>query len=339
MSVYRLLSGTLRVRVPCSVFRPYSLLPLASCLLLLASCTPAGGPAPRILDVQPSASEVPRYDRFELVVALEATYDNPYDVRDVDLSAVFTGPDGREWPVPGFWDADDAWRVRFAPSAEGQWSYRLQVRDRSGESKPYDGQFTCLPSGHHGWLQVGSWVEPAYSSRYLVYHDGTPFYGVGHCNAFDLMSYGLDGDGGFALFDRMAGHGENMLVYWPIYSNPFFATRYDRYSLPDLMVLDMVVEDAARSGVHLIFAVWDHGLLRDGTHPWGDGLWETRNGFRELGSIDAFFTGAEAWAWQENLYRYLSPAGDTARPSVCGRPSPRSRAPTPGRTPTAGTSA
>ena len=54
-----------------------------------------------------------RYDRFELVVALEATYDNPYDVRDVELSAVFTGPDGREWPVPGFWDADDAWRVRY----------------------------------------------------------------------------------------------------------------------------------------------------------------------------------------------------------------------------------
>jgi ABC-type amino acid transport substrate-binding protein len=177
MSVYRLLFGTLRGRVSCSVFRPYSLFPTpysllpALCLLLLASCAPANGPIPHILDVQSSASEVPRYDRFELVVALEATYDNPYDVRDVELFAVFTGPDGREWPVPGFWDADDAWRVRFAPSAEGPWRYRLQVRDRSGESKPYDGQFTCLPSESHGWLQVGSWVEPAFSSRYLVYHD------------------------------------------------------------------------------------------------------------------------------------------------------------------------
>jgi hypothetical protein len=152
----------------------YSLLPIL-CFLLLASCTPTGGPAPRILDVQPSGPEVPRYDRFELVVALEATYDNPYDVRDVELFAVFTGPDGREWPVPGFWDADDVrvadWRVRFAPSAQGPWRYRLQVHDRSGASKPYEGQFTCLPSESHGWLQVGSWVESAYSSRYLVYHD------------------------------------------------------------------------------------------------------------------------------------------------------------------------
>ena len=66
------------------------------------------------------------------------------------------------------------------------------MQDRSGVSKPYEGQFTCLPSEIHGRLQVGSRVEPAYSSRYLVYHDGTPFYGVGHCNAFDLMSYSLD---------------------------------------------------------------------------------------------------------------------------------------------------
>jgi hypothetical protein len=104
MSVYRLLFGTLRGRVSCSVFRPYSLFPTpysllpALCLLLLASCAPANGPIPHILDVQSSASEVPRYDRFELVVALEATYDNPYDVRDVELFAVFTGPDGRKWP-------------------------------------------------------------------------------------------------------------------------------------------------------------------------------------------------------------------------------------------------
>jgi hypothetical protein len=281
---------------------------LASCLLLAllaSSCALADQPSPRILSVQSQGLEVGRYGKFELAVALEATYDNPYDVRQVDLTAVFIGPDGREWAVPGFWDGDEAWRVRFTPSAEGGWRYSVQVRDRHGESRPYDGRFTCLPSGDHGWLQVGDWVDPAYSARYLAYHDGTPFYGAGHCNAFDLMSYGLDAEGGFVLLDTMAEHGENMLVYWPIYSNPFFATRYDRYSLPDLRVIDLVVEDAARSGIHLVFTIWNHDLLRDGTHAWGDGVWETRNGFRELGSLDSFFTAAEAWAWQENLYRYV----------------------------------
>ena len=271
-----------------------------------ASCAPAATeqPAPQILAVEPSSMEVARYEKLELAVALEATYDNPYDVRQVDLTAVFTGPDGREWLVPGFWGGEGAWRVRFTPSAEGKWRYRLQVRDQHGESEPYDGQFTCLPSERHGWLQVGDWVNPDYSPRYLAHHDDAPFYGVGHCDAFDLMSYGWDEGKGFTLFSRMAEHGENMLVYWPVYSNPFFATRYDRYSVPDLKVIDLVVEDAARKSIYLVFTLWDHDLLRDETHEWPNGLWETHNGFRELGSLDSFFTGAEAWAWQENLYRY-----------------------------------
>jgi len=210
--------------------------------LVACSTTPAPDvPAPRIYAVEPNATPVARYEKLELTVTLEATYDNPYDVRQVDLVAVFTGPDEREWLVTGFWDGKDAWRVRFTPSAEGEWRYRLQVRDRHGESKPWEGQFACLPADHHGWLQVGAWVNPAYSARYLVYHDGTPFYGIGHCDAFDLMSYGWDAERGFALFDMMAEHGENILVYWPIYSNPFFATRYDRYSVPDLKVIEYLL--------------------------------------------------------------------------------------------------
>jgi len=297
----------------CSCFplRVLSRLFLALCLLatlsfLVASCAPAEQRSvPRILAVAPDRSAVARYERLELTIELEAVYDNPYDIRQVDLMAVFRGPDGSEWVVPGFWDGEEAWRVRFTPSIEGEWRYRLRVRDRNGESESQDGRFTCLPSDHHGWLQVGGWVDPAYSTRYLVHHDGYPFYGVGHCDAFDLMSYGWDAEDGFALFDRMAQHGENMLVYWPIYSNPFFATYYDRYSAPDLKVIDLIVEDAAREGIYLVFTIWDHDLLRDETHSWPNGLWETHNGFRQLGSLGSFFTDEEAWAWQENLYRYV----------------------------------
>jgi hypothetical protein len=113
---------------------------VSSLLLLLvvlsaASCASAKGQlAPRIQVVQPDRLEVARYGKLEFTVALEAVYDNPYDVRQVGLAAVFTGPDGREWTVPGFWDGEEAWRVRFAPSVVGEWRYSLYVRDRQGES-------------------------------------------------------------------------------------------------------------------------------------------------------------------------------------------------------------
>jgi hypothetical protein len=35
------------------------------------------------------------------------------------------------------------------------------------------------------------------------------------------------------------------------------------------------------------------------------GDWETHNGFHKLGKLESFFTDEEAWAWQENLYRYI----------------------------------
>jgi hypothetical protein len=71
-----------------------------------------------------------------------------------------------------------------------------------------------------------------------------------------------------------------------------------------MKVIDAVVKDAEKEEIFLVFTIWDHPNLRDSTHAWGDGNWE-RNGFSKLGDIDSFFTSEEAWAWQENLYRYI----------------------------------
>jgi len=289
-------------------------------LFLIPACTtrPAAPPKPVIKAVTLSTQQVARYEPVELVVDFQAEYTNPFDARQVALDAIFKGPDGREWFVPGYWDADKSWRIRFTPSAEGQWQYNLSVSTGQNTSKSWTGSFMVFPlkilnektikvtsSQNHGWLQVASWVKPDFSPRYLAYQDGTPFYGLGHCDAFTVMSHGYDPSTGFKLFDDMHQAGENMLVYWPVYSNPFFNNSYDSYSLPDLKILDLVVEDARRKGIYLVFTIWDHNELRDKTHPWGDGLWERQNGFHRLGDINSFFTGDEAWAWQENLYRYF----------------------------------
>jgi len=66
-----------------------------------------------------------------------------------------------------------------------------------------------------------------------------------------------------------------------------------------------LVKDAEKEGIFLIFTIWDHPQLRDDNHPtWDTGNW-TRNGFSKLSGLEGFFVSDEAWAWQENLYRYI----------------------------------
>lgn len=262
------------------------------------------GARPQISHVSLDRPELPRYESLEMTLTLEAEYGNPYDSREVRLDGLFTGPDGRQMNVPGFWDGSEAWRIRFTPSLEGVWQYRLVIQDRRGESLPVEGRFTVTPSELHGWLQPGNWFDPAYSGRYLVHHDGTPFYGLGHCDALNILIDGFSPERGVGLFNNMLAANENYVVWWPLYSSSPVSQRYDDYTVSNLNLIDVVVQDAQKKGIFLIFTIWDHPQLRDGSHSWGDGRWES-NGFKHLGSLESFFTSDEAWVWQENFYRYI----------------------------------
>ena len=47
--------------------------------------------------------------------------------RGVRLEAVFHGPNGASFVVPGFWDGDRNWKIRFAPTAPGDWTYETRA--------------------------------------------------------------------------------------------------------------------------------------------------------------------------------------------------------------------
>lgn len=260
---------------------------------------------PRITSVELDRNEVPHYESIELSLELDAEYSNPYDSREVALEGVFTGPDGKEMTIPGFWDGDGSWKIRFTPSSEGTWTYAVSVRDIRGNSLPGLGEFTVTPSDLHGWIVPGNSFDPTYSGHYLVHHDGTPFYGVGHADALNILIDGFDVEDGVRLFDTMKAANENYVVWWPLYTSSPVNSSYDDYSVGNMKVIDAVVKDAEKEGIFLIFTIWDHPQLRDDNHPsWDTGNW-SRNGFSKLSDLDAFFVSEEAWAWQENLYRYI----------------------------------
>ena len=292
---------------------------LSCTILLLAGCgenqitfEPTVAPTstlqivvPQVTSIELDREELPRYESLELTLEIDAEYSNPYDAREVALEGVFTSQDGLEMKVPGFWDGAGAWKIRFTPSSEGTWTYAISVTDRRGISLPYLGEFTVTPSDLHGWIIPGNAFDPAYSGHYLVHHDGTHFYGVGHADALNILIDGFDAQDGVGLFDAMKAANENYVVWWPLYANSPVSSSYDEYSVGQMNVIDAVVKDAEKEGIFLIFTIWDHPQLRDENHPtWDTGNW-SRNGFNKLSSLDDFFVSDEARAWQENLYRYI----------------------------------
>lgn len=291
---------------------------LAFLMVLLSSCGDGQASVEPTVDVQPveqvalpdvlsielDRKTVPTYEAVELTLDLKSEYSNPYDARDVAVDGMFTGPDGLQMRVPGFWDGEGKWKIRFTPSRVGDWTYSISVTDLNGESAPKTGGFSVTPSDLHGWIIPGNSFDPAYSPHYLVYHDGTPFYGVGYCEALNILIDGFNSEDGVRLFDNMKAVGANYVVWWPMYSNSIFGSAHDDYSVPNMKVIDAVVKDAEKEGILLVFTIWDHPNLRDETHAWGEGNWK-RNGFSKLGDIDSFFVSDEARAWQENLYRYI----------------------------------
>jgi len=114
----------------------------------------------------------------ELVLTSSKAYADPFN--DVEVSAVFTGPDGVALTVPAFWSGKQVWKVRYASPLVGRHDYHTVCSDSSNRSlhdragtvvvSEYDGTNPLL---RHGPLCVSK------DRRHLQHRDGTPFFWLG----------------------------------------------------------------------------------------------------------------------------------------------------------------
>ena len=63
------------------------------------------------------------YKRCEIVLESTKQYENPF--LDVDIDATFTHTDGTVIKIPGFWNGENQWKVRFSSEIEGVWQYEV----------------------------------------------------------------------------------------------------------------------------------------------------------------------------------------------------------------------
>jgi hypothetical protein len=111
---------------------------------------------------------VEQWDVYELSLA-GPVEGNPY--MEIDLRAVFENGDASV-EVPGFYDGDGQYRVRFSPDRTGIWHFH--TRSNAAELSDRGGSFQCTaPTGsNHGPVRI-------VNTYYLQYADGSPYYAVG----------------------------------------------------------------------------------------------------------------------------------------------------------------
>ncbi len=249
--------------------------------------------APSIDSVTENSDPVAKYEKLELTVDLTASYSNAYDPDEVTLSAVFTSPTNVTWNINGFYDGS-SWLIRFSANEVGTWSYVVTATDSSGSTTSISYTFDCSSSSLHGWLEVSS-----VNSRYLMHDDGTSFYGIGHCRAWDPETTPLS---------TLAEYGGNFLVYWvgPPWQRMIESKNegLGKYDQTECGFIDSLLETCEENGVYLCFVIWPHCALRDNI-PWSDGFWTSNNPYSEITTATNFFTDATSWSYQQKQYRYI----------------------------------
>ncbi len=126
-----------------------------------------------------------RWNPIEIPLTAARNYSTPYIYVD-DLSATFISPTGISMTMIGFWDGGQTWKIRFAPTLVGIWTYKTNANDIGLNNQT--GFITCTP--YTGMLPIyqHGFIKPSTNNRYLTYADGTPFYWLGdtHWSGFSI---------------------------------------------------------------------------------------------------------------------------------------------------------
>lgn len=268
-------------------------------VIYLIILTPAIAKPPSILSVRADSTQVGLYEKFELRIDLEATYANPFDPEQIDLSAEFTAPSGKKWTIWGFYNPSSwtsLWMVRFSPTEKGSWRYVVTVSDSEGTAKSRTGRFTAVESAHHGFVKI------APNQRYLKYDDGTSYFGVGlwYNDSYEQFNDGRITEEGL---DNLKKRGANFISFFPTPLETM-GTGLGRYDQNRCGRMDQLFEWCEQRDMHISWNVWFHSYISMAV--WGGGNARYRNNpYSLVSSAKDFFGNEEVWKYQEKLYRYI----------------------------------
>ncbi|VGO13016.1 hypothetical protein PDESU_01570 [Pontiella desulfatans] len=192
----------------------------AACLLWAASSSAS------IVEGEKNADgSFKKWHRIEVVFDGLQVEESPATFRNCRLDVTFTSPSGKEFSVPGFFDADgdpantsassgNKWKARFAGGEEGEWSYKARfVTGENVAAELSGGTGGTAPDGESGTFKIGPQDKSGKDFRakgkleyvgehYLRFADGDNFIKCGANSPEVLLEYGE--------FDGTPGHENDL---------------------------------------------------------------------------------------------------------------------------------
>lgn len=299
------------------------------------SYTVAAAPPLAISSVAEVSNTVGRFERFEAGFELSRSYADPFDPAAIAVDVTFTAPSGAQTTVPAFWFqgyrvkpgteafedyeaiGDPGWRVRFAPTELGTFTYSIAATDGTGASAaPMSGAFDVLAGLSRGFVRRDSGDPLA-----LRFDNGDPYVPVGHNVAFEEPNPpGLSGTGYYErLFSSFERADENWSRVWMTdfnrsaleWSAGHWSDLYDgvgRYSLASGWRMDEILESAEQHGVYIQLVLNDHGQFSTFTNPrWHENPYNAANGGPvPEAAPHLFFSDPTARELHERRLRYVA---------------------------------
>jgi hypothetical protein len=239
------------------------------------------------------------YEKFEMGINLTASFQNPFDPDDIDITTIFNSPSGKHWKIngfynPGYWSS--LWMVRFSPNEKGLWTYQVTVKDKEGEITGKLDTFISVVSSFHGPVHIAA------NNRYLEYADGTQYYGIGFWYNDGYQKFNA-GSIKPEKIDELKALGVNFISSFimPLETMGSGLGRYDQNLCGRL---DEVLELCEQKNINLSLNLWFHAFLSDTVWPGGNRRWNV-NPYNLICNSREFYSSKKAWSYQEKLYRYM----------------------------------
>lgn len=191
-------------------------------LLLISSCSTS---STLIEGEKNTDGSFKKWHRIELIFDGPQVNESSATFRNYRLEVTFTSPSGKEYKVPGFFDADgdpanssatsgNKWKVRFAGGEEGDWTYKTSfVTGNNVATNLSGGTKGTAPDGKTGTFKIGMQDKSGKDFRakgkleyvgehYLRFADGDYFIKLGANSPEVLLEYGE--------FDATPGHENDL---------------------------------------------------------------------------------------------------------------------------------